>query len=77
MRTVREQNGYKVPYMNAVVRKFATRKAMPLQDAFSYLWRYDGLKLLDECYEAIHLQSIDDAVDDLTVVCQRNGGNIQ
>ena len=77
MRTTIHTSKFRVPYMNAVIRKFAQRKELPLRDAFQYLWAYNGLALLDECYEAIHLQSIDDAVDDLTVVCQRNGGNIE
>ncbi len=31
---------------------------------------------LDEFYEIEHLQSIDDAVDDLIVYCKRNGGTL-
>ena len=31
---------------------------------------------MKDCYDAMHLQSIDDAVDDLAAVCLRNGGNI-
>ena len=77
MTTTARNNRYKIQYMNAVVRKFAIRKALPLIEAFHYLLEHRGLALLDECYEAIHLQSIDDAVDDLTVACQRNGGTLK
>ena len=38
---------------------------------------YKGLEFLDECYEAEHTLSLDDAVEDLTIICKRNGGNIE
>ncbi|WP_293715578.1 DUF3791 domain-containing protein [uncultured Parabacteroides sp.] len=31
---------------------------------------------LDECYEAEHQLSLSDAVDDLSVICKRNGGGL-
>ena len=34
------------------------------------------MKFLDEFYDIEHLQSIDDAVDDLILVCKRNGGEL-
>ena len=42
--------------------------------AFAYLNRFKGISFLDECYEAEHLLSIDDAVNDLFIICKRNGG---
>ncbi len=38
---------------------------------------YKGLEFLDECYEAEHTLSLDDAVEELTIICKRNGGNIE
>ena len=34
------------------------------------------MEFLDEFYETEHLQSIDDAVDDLIIICQKNGGQL-
>jgi hypothetical protein len=42
--------------------------------AHEYLDQYKGLDFLVEFYEIEHLQSIEDAVDDLIVCCQNNGG---
>lgn len=67
-------NKYKIPYINACIRAFAARFALSVQSAFRYLYRFQGIAFLDKFYEVEHLQSIDDAVDDLIVVCQKNGG---
>lgn len=42
--------------------------------AHEYLDQYKGLDFLVEFYGIEHLQSIEDAVDDLIVCCQNNGG---
>jgi len=65
---------YKIPYINACIRAFAVRFALSVQAAFRYLYRFQGIDFLDKFYEVEHLQSIDDTVDDLIVVCQKNGG---
>ena len=36
--------------------------------------KYQGIGFLIEFYEIEHLQSIEDAVDDLIVFCQNKGG---
>ena len=47
---------------------------MSAKEAFKYLFRFEGIKFLVDFYEIEHLQSIEDAVDDLVVCCQNNGG---
>ena len=42
-----------------------------------YLIRFNGIDFLTEHYEAEHLLSLDDAIQDLTQVCLNNGGGIQ
>ena len=63
--------------MNACVRGFAKRFGLTLRNAFNYLMRFKGMQFLTDCYEAEHLLSIEDAVDDLILVCQRNGGKLK
>lgn len=65
---------YKIPYINACIRAFARRFSLSVRSAFQYLYRFDGIAFLDEYYSSEHLQSIDDAVDDLVVLCHKNGG---
>ena len=47
---------------------------MSPQDAYRYLRQYQGISFLIEFYEIEHLQSIEDAVDDLVIYCRNNGG---
>lgn len=68
---------YKIPYMNACIRAFAKRFNLPVRSAFIYLYNFKGIHLLNEFYETEHLQSIDDAVDDLIIWCQKNGGQLE
>jgi len=59
------------------VSAFALSKNLIEKDAFNYLDKFGGINFLEECYEAEHTLSIDDAVDDLTAVCRNNGGTLE
>ncbi|MDR0948876.1 MAG: DUF3791 domain-containing protein [Lachnospiraceae bacterium] len=36
--------------------------------------QYGGIAFLTEHYEIEHTLSLDDAIDDLILICQKNGG---
>ena len=59
------------------ISTFAESKNLSLKDAYNYLEEYKGIDFLEDCYDAEHLLSLDDAVDDLIVVCKNNGGGIE
>ena len=67
---------YKIPYFNAVVRAFGERFKLTVQQAFRYLYNFKGIRFLLEYYDVEHTLSIDDTVDDLIKVCQKNGGEL-
>lgn len=69
-RAIRNRMTYFVYCINA----FAEHYHLSPKQAFAYLHRFKGLDFLDECYEAEHQLSIRDAVNDLTIICKRNGG---
>lgn len=71
------EHRFKISYMNCCVRAFAKRFGLSVKSAFQYLFHFKGIEFLDKYYETEHLQSIDDAVDDLVVLCYNNGGKIQ
>ena len=71
------EDKYKIPYINACIRAFAKRFDLSAKAAHEYLDQYKGLDFLVEFYEIEHLQSIEDAVDDLIVCCQINGGYLK
>lgn len=64
----------KVEYIVIVIAEFARRHSYTLQQAYNYLKRYRGIEFLNKGYDVEHLFSIEDAVDDLTAYCQRQGG---
>lgn len=65
---------YQIPFTNACIRAFGRRFGISTKDAYLYLRNYQGIGFLVEFYEAVHLQSIEDTVDALTVYCKNNGG---
>ena len=49
---------------------------MSRQAAFRYLREHKGLAFLIEFYDVEHLQSMEETLDDLLVICQQNGGTL-
>jgi hypothetical protein len=64
-------------YYVLCVSAFAERKKLPQAEAFNYLYTYQGIDFLIECYDAEHTLSLEDAVEDLTRICQNNGGSLE
>ena len=64
----------RVTYVIYCINAFATKYNLAAKQAYAYLHRFKGLDFLNDCYEAEHQLSIRDAVDDLTIICKRNGG---
>ena len=64
----------KLAYIIAVVNEFAARFALNSQQAYRYLDRFKGIDFVDAFYNVEHTLPFDDVVDDLTVVCRKNGG---
>jgi hypothetical protein len=67
----------KIQYYVLCVEAFANAKQIPPKDAFTYLYTNKGIEFLIECYDAEHTLSLDDAVEDLTMVCRNHGGNLE
>ena len=64
----------RVVYIIYCISAFANQYGLSNKQAYSYLNRFKGLDFLDECYEAEHQLSINDAVADFSIICHRNGG---
>lgn len=64
----------KIEYIVACISEFARRHGLTIRQSYNYLSFHKGLRFLSECYDVEHTFSMDDAVDDLTAVCQKNGG---
>ena len=59
------------------VSAFADTKGLSPQEAFNYLHEHQGIEFLLDCYDAEHTLSLNDAVEDLTLVCKHSGGDVE
>ena len=66
-----------IAYVIAAISEFAKAHHISVREANNYLIRFKGIDFLTEHYDAEHLLSFDDSVQDLTQVCLNNGGGIQ
>lgn len=66
----------RINYTVMCISEFSQKYSLHPQKGYIYLKTYGGIAFLKDCYDAEHLLSIDDAVSDLTILCQRNGGKI-
>lgn len=67
----------KVKYINMCIVEFGKKFGMTARLSYQYLKQYAGLSFLDNCYEAEHMLSLEDALNDLKLYCQRHGGTIK
>lgn len=69
-----EQN--KIKFIIALVAEFSRTYQLKQKQAFNYLRRFKGLDFLEKHYNIMHTQSFEDVIESLTIVCQRNGGQL-
>ncbi len=72
----RKINKRVIGYIVAVISEFAKTYNKTIREASNYLNRFKGLEFLSEHYDAEHLLSLDDSVQDLARVCYNNGGGV-
>ena len=65
-----------VHYYVLCIGAFARQNNINCVEAFNYLYMYKGIEFLIDCYDAEHTLSLQDAVEDLTILCRNNGGSI-
>lgn len=66
-----------IDYVMTAIIEFSKRHRLTIREASNYLNRFKGIDFLTEFYDVEHTLSFNDCVDDLTVVCQNNGGEIR
>ena len=71
-----EMSKYEIPFLTACIQAFGQRFSMTRQAAFRYLHDHKGLAFLIEFYDVEHLQSMEETIDDLLIICQKNGGTL-
>lgn len=66
----------KIKWTVACVGEFARYKTVDMKSSFRYLYEFGGIEFLKDHYEAEHTLSFNDAVEDLDIICKRNGGDL-
>ena len=66
-----------IDYVMTVIVEFARRHDLTIREASNYIRRFKGIDFLTEFYDVEHTLSFNDCVDDLTIVCQNNGGTLR
>ncbi len=68
---------FKSTYIVMTIRKFGEYFKLSPRESYDYLKRYSGIAYLDDCFEAEHQLSFEDAISDLARVCNLHGGNLK
>lgn len=63
-----------IDYAVICVSEFAKKYNMKIKDAFQFLYQYKAIEFLKENYEIEHTLSLEDAVEDMLLICEKNGG---
>ena len=63
-----------INYLVMCISDFAERFSMDSQMAYRFLAKFGGIAFLIQHYDIEHTLSIDEALDDLEVICRQNGG---
>lgn len=63
-----------INYTVACVSEFARKHGLGMKEAFIFLFQHRAIEFLKENYDIEHTLSLDDALDDMLMICERNGG---
>jgi len=73
---MKQVNTEMVNWAVVCVNEFARCMDISPKIAFQYLYKYGGIEFLKEFYQAEHTLSLDNAVEDLGIVCRNRGGHL-
>lgn len=65
-----------IDYFVICINEFAKRYNLAKKNAMLYLDEYGGLDFLEEFYDVQHTLSFEDTVENLAVICRKNGGEL-
>ena len=64
----------KIGFTVACVDEFARQHNLSAREAFRYLFQFKGIAFIKENYDAEHTLDFGTILEDLSVLCRRNGG---
>jgi hypothetical protein len=66
----------RLKYTIALVAEFARKYGIAERQAYNYMYRFKGTEYLSSFYDVLHTQSFEDAIEAVSIVCKRNGGQL-
>ena len=63
-----------INYAVACVSEFAHAHNLTVKEAFHFLFEYKAIEFLKENYDVEHTLSLEDALNDMLIICKKNGG---
>lgn len=67
----------RLKYTIALVAEFARKFNLGKRQAYNYLKRFKGMSYLKSFYDVLHTLSFEEAIEDISIICHRNGGSLQ
>lgn len=65
-----------IDYAVVCVNEFASRFNLTKKQAFNYMYNFKGIEFIKANYDIEHTLSLDDAVEDIAIICRNNGGMV-
>lgn len=56
------------------VNEFARKHNLSAKEAFQYLFQFKGIEFIKENYESEHTLPFDTILEDVDILCKKNGG---
>lgn len=64
----------RIGFTVACVSEFAQWYNLTIQEAFRYLFKFQGIAFIKENYDIEHTLDFETIIEDLGILCRRNGG---
>ena len=64
----------KIGFTVACVNEFARKYNLSVRQAFRYLFHFKGIDFIKENYDVEHTLDFETILEDLGMMCRRNGG---
>lgn len=66
-----------INYAVICVSEFAHKHNLTLKEAFQFLFEHKAIEFLKENYDVEHTLSLEDVLNDMLMICNKNGGVLE
>ena len=66
----------KIGFTVAFINEFASKHELSMKEAFQYLFQFKGIAFIKENYDVEHTLDFETVLEDLGILCKKNGGTL-